>query len=106
MVHEKTVQELKAMMDKGDDFQLIDVREPNEYEICHIGGLLIPMNKIPEQVEKIAREKPVIIYCRSGARSARVIEYLQTAHNFKNLYNLRGGILAWANEIDSSLPKY
>lgn len=106
MIKEKTVQELKAMIDNGEDFQLIDVREPHEHDICHINGLLIPMNDVPENIDKISRDKPVIIHCRSGARSGRIVEYLQSAHNFNNLFNLKGGILAWANEIDTTLTKY
>jgi rhodanese-related sulfurtransferase len=103
---EKSVTELKAMMDSGGDFQLIDVREPNEYEICNIKGTLIPMNEIPDHTEEISKDKPVIVHCRSGARSARIIDYLEQAHGYQNLYNLRGGILAWADEIDHSMAKY
>lgn len=106
MVKEKTVQELKAMMDSGEDFMLIDIREPEEYEICKLNAELIPMNDLPYNVEKIPHNKTVIIYCRSGIRSERIVEYLQSAHNFNNIYNLKGGILAWANEIDNSLTKY
>ena len=105
-MHEKTVEELKAMMDAGDDFQLIDVREPYEYEICNLQGELIPVNEIPASIEKISRTKPVILQCRSGSRSARVLMYLEQNHGFTNLYNLAGGILAWADEIDPEMPKY
>ncbi|MCS6934955.1 MAG: rhodanese-like domain-containing protein [Chitinophagales bacterium] len=103
---EKTVEELKQMMDTGEDFQLIDVREPHEYEICHLNGLLIPMGDIPDNIDKIARDKPVIIHCRSGARSGRVCQFLEENYGFTNLYNLQGGILAWADKIDNTLPKY
>ncbi|MDW8274113.1 MAG: rhodanese-like domain-containing protein [Chitinophagales bacterium] len=106
MIKEITVQELKQMIDNGHDFQLIDVREPHEYEICNLNGLLIPMNEVPDQTDKFDRQKTVVVHCRSGARSARVIEYLQNAHGFTNLYNLKGGILAWADEIDPSIQKY
>lgn len=102
---EKSVAELKAMMDKGEDFQLIDVREPHEAEICQIGGLLIPMNTVPDHIDEIARDKPVVIHCRSGARSGRIVEYLES-QGYDNLYNLRGGILAWADEIDPEMAKY
>ncbi|MBS1625053.1 MAG: rhodanese-like domain-containing protein [Bacteroidetes bacterium] len=102
---EKTVSELKAMMDKGEDFQLIDVREPQEAEICQIGGMLIPMNTIPDHMDEIAKDKPVVIHCRSGARSGRIVEYLES-QGFDNLYNLKGGILAWADEIDPEMAKY
>ncbi len=102
---EKTVAELKAMMDKGEDFQLIDVREPHEAEICQIGGILIPMNTVPDHIDEIAKDKPVVIHCRSGARSGRIVEYLES-QGYDNLYNLKGGILAWADEIDPAMAKY
>lgn len=103
---EKTVEELKIMMDENVDFQLIDVREPHEYDICHINGLLIPMGEIPDNLDKIAKDKPVVIHCRSGARSGRICDYLEENYGYSNLYNLQGGILAWADKIDTSLPKY
>jgi rhodanese-related sulfurtransferase len=103
---EKTVSELKAMIDGGEDFQLIDVREPHEYDICHLHSTLIPMNEVPDRIAEISKDKPVVIHCRSGARSARIVEYLEQAGGYQNLYNLRGGILAWADEIDHSMAKY
>jgi adenylyltransferase/sulfurtransferase len=103
---EKTVVELKEMIDSGADFQLIDVREPHEYEICNLKGELIPMNEVPDHIEKISKEKTVVIHCRSGARSGRICDYLEQTYGFTNLYNLKGGILAWADQIDPSLPKY
>lgn len=103
---EKTVEELKQMMDSGVDFQLVDVREPHEFEICNLNGLLIPMNEVPDNVDKIEKEKPVVIHCRSGARSGRIVEYLEDTYGLTNLYNLKGGILAWADEIDPEMPKY
>ena len=103
---EVSVQELKSMIDNLEDFQLIDVREPHEAEICTIGGLLIPMSEIPANIEKIAADKKVVIHCRSGARSANIIQWLEENHHKENLYNLKGGILAWAKEIDTSLTQY
>jgi rhodanese-related sulfurtransferase len=100
-----TVHELKKMMDEGEDFQLIDVREPYEVEICEIGGASIPMGEIADNLEEISREVPVIIHCRSGKRSANVCAFLET-QGFDNVINLEGGILAWADEIDTSLEKY
>ena len=92
---------------KGDeDLQLIDVREPFEYEIVNIDAQLIPQGDILEHVEEISSKHKVVIHCRSGKRSADVIELLQDKYGFQNLYNLKGGILAWAEEIDHSLPKY
>lgn len=103
---EITVQELKRMRDSGENFQLIDVREEHEAEIANIGGELIPMGQILFETEKISKDKPVIVHCRSGARSASVIQMLEKQHGFDNLYNLKGGILAWAKEIDTSMPTY
>ena len=103
---EKTVAELKEMMDSGVDFQLIDVREPHEFEIANLNGELIPMAEVPENVEKISKDKPVIIHCRSGARSGKICQYLEAEYGYTNLFNLKGGILAWADQIDPSMPKY
>lgn len=100
---EITVSELKAMRDSGEDFQLIDVREPHEYEMAEIGGELIPMATAIQSADKIATDKKVIIHCKSGARSGAVIKHLETSAGFTNLYNLKGGIMAWAREIDPSL---
>ncbi len=103
---EVTVQELKVMIDTGIDFQLIDVREPHEYEICNLGGTLIPQGHLPNQVDRISKDKKVIIMCRSGARSGNMAHWLEKNHGLLNLYNLKGGILAWAREIDPSVPTY
>ena len=103
---EITVSDLKKMRDSKEDFQLIDVREPHEVEIASIGAELIPMGDVMSQLDKISRDKKVIIHCRSGARSGAVVQALEREHGFTNLYNLKGGIIAWANEIDSAVPKY
>ncbi|HEY8935835.1 MAG TPA: molybdopterin-synthase adenylyltransferase MoeB [Cyclobacteriaceae bacterium] len=103
---EITVQELQEMQESGADFQLIDVREPHEYDICNLGGELIPMSQIPHNVDKISRDKKVVVHCRSGKRSGDMVLWLEKNQGFENLYNLKGGILAWANEIDSDMPTY
>jgi adenylyltransferase/sulfurtransferase len=103
---EITVQELKKMRDTNEAHQLIDVREPHEAEIAEIGGQLIPMGQIMEHIAEIAKDKPVIIHCRSGARSGSVVNALEKQFGFENLYNLKGGILAWAKEIDPSVATY
>jgi rhodanese-related sulfurtransferase len=103
---EVTVQELKALMDSKADFQLIDVREPHEYDFCNLGGELIPQAEIPHNVDKISREKQVVMQCRSGGRSGNMVAWLEKNHGFTNLYNLKGGILAWADQIDPNVPKY
>ena len=103
---EVTVQQLKQMMDADEKFLLIDVREPYEVEICSIGAEHIPMGEVLSRTEEIKTDVPVIVHCRSGARSANVINALEMQHGFENLHNLVGGILAWADEIDDSLEKY
>ncbi|MCW5912813.1 MAG: molybdopterin-synthase adenylyltransferase MoeB [Cyclobacteriaceae bacterium] len=106
IMKEVTVQELKALLDSQADFQLIDVREPHEFDICNLNGELIPQGDIPASVDKIAKDKQVVIHCRSGARSGNMVQWLEKNHGFTNLYNLKGGILAWAKEIDPSVPTY
>lgn len=101
-----TVKELQQLLDSEEDVQVIDVREDYEYEIVNISAELIPLGQIETQVDKIASDKKVVVHCRSGKRSADAIELLEKKYGFKNLYNLEGGILAWADEIDTSLPKY
>jgi len=98
-----TVKELKEMFDNKEDFQLIDVREEAEYENANINGLLIPLREITSRYEEIAKDKKVIIQCRSGVRSANALNYLEQNLGYTNLYNLEGGIIAWAREIDDSL---
>ena len=105
-VKEVTVQELYNMMTKGADFQLIDVREPHEYGIANLGGELIPLGTVSAAASKISRDKKVVVHCRSGVRSANAIRQLQDEFGFDNLYNLKGGILAWSKEIDASIPTY
>ena len=92
-----TVQELKELMDLNADFQLIDVREPHEFEEANLGGHLIPLGEIPARYSEISKDKQVIMQCRSGARSANAASFLEQNHSYSNLYNLEGGILAWLN---------
>ncbi len=103
---EITVRDLKKMMDDKEDFQLIDVREPHEKEICSIGAELIPMGEVMNNLDKISKTKKVIVHCRSGARSGAITQALETQMGYTNVYNLKGGILAYADEIDTSLTKY
>lgn len=103
---EVTVDELKSMMDSKADFQLIDVREPHEYDSCNLGGELIPMAELPHNLEKISKDKQVIIHCRSGSRSGNMINWLEKNHGYTNLYNLKGGISDWAKKIDPSMQVY
>jgi rhodanese-related sulfurtransferase len=102
---EISVQELKEKLDKGEDFQLIDVREDFEFETSNIGGQHIPLGGILIEAEKISHDKPVVVMCRSGKRSAAAIMQLE-AQGYTNLSNLQGGILAWKAEIDPELNVY
>ncbi|GAB3586666.1 adenylyltransferase/sulfurtransferase MoeZ [Amycolatopsis endophytica] len=103
-----TPAELKAKFDAGEDFALIDVREPHEYEIVNIkGAKLIPKDRIlsGEALAELPQDKPIVLHCKSGARSAEALAALHRA-GFKDATHLGGGVLAWANQIDKSLPTY
>jgi adenylyltransferase/sulfurtransferase len=96
---EITPQELKDLINSKADFQLIDVREEYEHEEVNINGELIPMGEILERSAEVSKDKQVVIHCRSGKRSATVINALENQHGFTNLYNLKGGILAYIEEV-------
>ena len=103
-----TVHELKAMMDRGEDFQLVDVREPNEYEINRIpGSVLVPKGDIlsGEALASLPQDKPVVLHCKSGVRSAEALAALKDA-GFSDATHLQGGILSWINQVDPSQPVY
>ena len=103
-----TVEELKEMIDSGKDFELIDVREPNEYEIVSIpGAKLIPKDQIlsGQALSQLPQNKPIVLHCKSGARSAEALAAVQAA-GFGDAVHVQGGVLAWANRIDTSLPTY
>lgn len=105
---ELTVSELKSRIDAGDDLTLIDVREPYEWDIGNLGpqgARLIPLGEISDRYEEIDPDAEVVVYCRSGARSARAVNFLREK-GFENVRNLEGGIRAWSEEIDPSIPKY
>ena len=97
-----SVDELKELMDTNADFQLVDVREVAEYENANLDGLLIPLQTIPQNVDKIEKDKQVVVMCRSGRRSANAVQFLEQ-NGFTEVYNLEGGILDWKAEIDNSL---
>lgn len=105
-VRQMTAVELKQLIDSGQPFQLIDVREPAERELVHIGGELIPLATIEVQANRIARDRPVIIYCKTGARSAHAARLLHGKDKFTNLYNLSGGILAYLDAFMPDAPRY
>ena len=102
---EISVQELKDMMDHNVEFQLIDVREPFEYEVSNLNGINIPLSGVVIESEKISRDIPVVIHCRSGKRSAQAVMLLEQ-EGFSNLSNLQGGILAWKDAFDPEMDVY
>lgn len=105
-VRDISVTELKKLQENNVIFQLIDVREAHEYKIVNIGAELMPLAEIDRFVNKISREIPVIVHCRTGVRSAKAIKKLESQYGFSNLYNLTGGILSYAQEVDQTLPVY
>lgn len=107
-IPEITPTELKARLDRGDRLEIIDVREPYEWEIANLGELgarLIPLGELPDWVDQLDRESEIVLQCRSGGRSARALRQLREA-GFQRLLNLKGGILAWADEVDPTKQKY
>ena len=100
-----SVKELKSRMDAGEDVMILDVREPFEYQIANLGGKLIPMNDVPRRLAEIERNREIVVQCKMGGRSQRVAEFLSQA-GYPRVVNLAGGIIAWANEIDPTMPKY
>jgi adenylyltransferase/sulfurtransferase len=106
-MEEITATELKQRLDRGDDLQLIDVREPNEYDIARIPGTkLIPLGQVAERMGEIEEGRETVVHCKGGVRSAKAIEALTRAGFKGKLVNLKGGITAWSNEVDPSVPKY
>ena len=104
-VPEISARELKARLDRGDDIYVLDVREPHEYQIANIGGHLIPLGDLSKRVNELDSSREIVAHCRSGKRSAEAAEFLRKA-GFKKILNLKGGILAWSDEVDASVPKY
>ncbi|WP_295767588.1 rhodanese-like domain-containing protein [uncultured Mucilaginibacter sp.] len=102
---EVTVEDLKRMKENGEDFQLIDVREDFEYQMSNLEGDNIPLSGVVIEADKISKDKPVVIMCRSGKRSAMAVMQLEQ-QGYENLYNLKGGILAWQQEIDPTISVY
>ena len=104
---EKKVEELKTMLDNNEDFILLDVRTENEVLVSKISdkSIHIPMKDIPNRLGELDSNKEIIVYCKSGKRSAKVCEYLEQ-NNYTNVKDLNGGILAWAKQIDSSILVY
>ncbi len=96
---------MKSRLDRGDDLFVLDVREPHEYQICNLGGHLIPLGDLSRRVNELDSSREIVAHCRSGKRSAEAVEFLRKA-GFRKVLNLKGGILAWSDEVDPSVPKY
>lgn len=102
---EMTVAQVQAMQQLGQDFVLLDVRNPDELEICKIeGATALPLHELPSRYSELPKDKLIVIYCHTGRRSMRALEFLQ-AHGFK-AKNMYGGIEAWAQEIDPHMSRY
>jgi len=104
-VPEITPRELKLRLDRGDSLFILDVREPHEYQICNLRGHLIPLGELPRRVHELDSSQEIVAHCRSGKRSAEAVDFLRKA-GFRKIHNLKGGILGWSDEVDSSVPKY
>jgi sulfur-carrier protein adenylyltransferase/sulfurtransferase len=104
-VPEISARELKARLDHGDDLFILDVREPHEYQICNLGGHLIPLGDLPRRVNELDSSREIVAHCRSGKRSSEAVEFLQKA-GFRKVLSLKGGILAWSDDVDPTVPKY
>ncbi|MBX7054154.1 MAG: hypothetical protein K1X36_04285 [Pyrinomonadaceae bacterium] len=106
-MNEITAIELKARLDAGDDLQMIDVRQPDEYAFARINGTkLIPLGEILRRMNEIDQSRETIVLCKMGGRSARAIAALEQSGFSGRLVNLVGGITAWSNDVDQSIPKY
>ncbi len=105
-ISEMSPHQLKRKIDAGEAFELIDVREPFEYEIARIDGAkLIPLGEISERLDELSGERPIVVHCHTGKRSAQAVRLLQQ-RGFANVYNLEGGIDGWSDQIDPNVPKY
>ncbi|MCS6849961.1 MAG: rhodanese-like domain-containing protein [Gemmataceae bacterium] len=101
-----TVEELKAKLDRKENIVILDVRNPPEREICRLeGSILIPLPELPQRLGELDPNAEIVVHCRSGGRSLKATQYLRE-QGFSNVRNLKGGILAWATQIDPTMPKY
>lgn len=106
-MEEITAKELKRRLDEGHDIQIIDVREPNEYEAARLeNSKLIPLDQVVDRIDEIDLSRETVVHCQGGKRSAKAIEALRRAGFQGRLVNLKGGITAWSDEVDPSVPKY
>ena len=100
-----SVEELKKKLDARADIFILDVREPHEYQICNLNGYLIPVGDLPKRVNELDSSREIIAHCKMGGRSAKAVNFLRRS-GFKKVYNLTGGITAWAEKVDPTMPKY
>jgi len=100
-----TPEELKQRLDRGDDIFVLDVRDPHEYQICNLGGHLIPLKDLPQRVGELDATREIVVHCKLGGRSAKAVDFLKQ-NGFTNVHNLVGGINAWADRVDPKMPKY
>lgn len=104
-IPEITVQELKQMRDDGQEFTILDVRDPDEFAICNLGGQLIPLRELPNRLDEVDKTKPVIVHCKLGGRSSMATKFL-LEKGYPKVFNLKGGIHAWATQIDCTMKTY
>jgi adenylyltransferase/sulfurtransferase len=98
--------ELKQRLDRGDSLKIVDVREPNEYQINRIeGSVLIPLGDVPQRYRELNPDEEIVVQCKMGGRSAKAADFLRSV-GFKRVLNLRGGILDWIDKVDPTQPKY
>ena len=102
---EMTPEELKRRLDAGEKLFVLDVREPHEYQICNLGGHLIPLNDLPKRVTELDASREIVVHCKLGGRSAKAVDFLRQS-GFSKVHNLTGGINAWAERVDPKMPKY
>ncbi len=105
-IKEITPEELYNWQVNGEAYQIIDVREQHEYDIVNIGAELIPLATVAANADRISRDKKVVVHCKMGGRSSKAIRELEEKFGFDNLYNLKGGILRWIDEVQPELTKY
>ena len=104
-MQDMTPEELKRRLDAGENLFVLDVREPNEYQICNLGGHLIPLNDLPKRVSELDSNREIVVHCKLGGRSAKAVDFLRQS-GFSKVHNLDGGINAWAERVDPKMPKY
>jgi adenylyltransferase/sulfurtransferase len=98
-------EELHRRLNRGDDIFVLDVREPHEYQICNLGGHLLPLRDLPQRISELDSSREIVVHCKSGERSTKAVALLRSS-GFHKVLNLAGGITAWSDKVDPSVPKY